>query len=164
MIEYALSSPQWSYSISKDHSLGERWCQLIGIEREFPNQWSLDLKEIVTTMNAYYEKWARYNLSHFHCLKNFTRFLKKQACSDIRLPALKWLEQYGDALHSEQFWKDSEQNEKLAELLNLCWESDRKFLVADADIFNTFKQLLKGLTNHQIQLAMELTEKIKVSL
>lgn len=164
MIEYALTAPQWSYSISKSHSLGERWCQLIGIEREYHDRWSLDLKEIVTTMNAYYEKWARFNLSHFHCLKNFTHFLTRPACSEIRLPALKWLEQYGNALQSEQFWKDSKQNEKLAELLNLCWESDRESLVADADCFNTFKRLLKGLTDHQVPLAVELTEKIRISL
>jgi hypothetical protein len=164
MIEYALSSAQWNYSISKNHAIEEGWCQLIGIEREFPDQWSLELKEIVTTMNVFYEKWARYNLSHFHCLKNFTHFLTRPASSNIRLPALKWLEQYGNSLHSDQFWKDRKQNEKLAELLNLCWENDRQSLTTDVEIFNTFKRLLKGLTDHQIPLAMEMTEKIRSNL
>jgi arsenate reductase-like glutaredoxin family protein len=97
-------------------------------------------------------------------LKNFTSFLTKPASSGIRLSALKWLEQYGVSLQSGEFWKDSTQNEKLAELLNLCWEKDRQAITDNADIFNTFKRLLKGLTDHQIPQAMELTEKIRIIL
>ena len=122
------------------------------------------MKEIVTTMKPFYEKWAIHNLSHHYCLEHFTHFLTIPASSDIRVPALKWLEQYGNSLQSEQFWKDSKQNEKLAELLNLCWENDRQSVVTDTDIFNTFKRLLKGLTDHQVPLAMELTEKIRIIL
>jgi hypothetical protein len=164
MIEYALSSPQWNYNLSKNHSLEEKWCFLIGIEREVPDQWSLDLKEIVTTMHVFYEKWARNNLTHFHCLKNFTHFLTRPASSGIRLSALKWLEQYGNPSESDQFWSERKQNEKLAELLNICWENDRQSLTTNTEIFNTFKRLLKGLTDHQIPLAMELTEKIRSTL
>ncbi|MGA2120932.1 MAG: ATP-binding protein [Methanoregula sp.] len=164
MIEYALSASHWSYSISENHSIEEKWCQLIGIEREFHDPWGLELTKIVTTMNVCYEKWARYNLSHLYCLKNFTSFLTKPASSGIRLSALKWLEQYGVSLQSGEFWKDSTQNEKLAELLNLCWEKDRQAITDNADIFNTFKRLLKGLTDHQIPQAMELTEKIRIIL
>ena len=164
MIEYALISPQWNYAISRNHSLEEKWCQLIGIERDLPDQWNLDTYVIVTNMKIFYEKWAKYNLSHFYCLKCFTHFLTMPASSDIRVPSLRWLEQYGYSVQPGQFWKDNKQNEKLAELLNLCWEKDRQSLAADIDIFNTFKQLLKGLTDHQVPLAMELTEKIRTIL
>ncbi|MFA4849675.1 MAG: ATP-binding protein [Methanoregula sp.] len=164
MIGYALTAPLWNYPLSKNHSLEERWCQLIGIERELPNQWSLEMRQIVTTMESFYEKWAVHNLSRFHCLESFTHFLTMPASSDIRVPALKWLEQYGNSLQSGEFWKGSKQNKKLAELLNLCWENNRQLLVSDVDIFNTFKRLLKGLTDHQVPLAMELTEKIRTIL
>jgi hypothetical protein len=164
MIDSALTAPHWNYALSKNHSLEERWCQLIGIERELPNQWNLEMRQIVTSMKSFYEKWAMHNLSHFHCLESFTHFLTLPASSDIRVPALKWLEEYGNSLQSGQFWKDSKQNKKLAELLNLCWENNRQSIISDADIFNTFKRLLKGLTDHQVPLAMELTEKIRTIL
>ena len=161
MVEYALKASQWNYTISKNHFLEERWCQLIGIERGWFHRWNLESKEIVNNMKVFYDKWAKYNLSHFHCLKNFTHFLTMPASSDIRVPALQWLEEYGNSLESKLFWKDSSQNQKLAELLNLCWENDRQNIVSDVDIFNTYKRLLKGLTDHQVSLAIELTEKIR---
>jgi hypothetical protein len=164
MIEYALTASQWNYTISKNHFLEERWCQLIGIERGWSNRWNLETKEIVTNMKVFYKKWAKYNLSHFHCLKNFTRFLTMPASSEIRVPALQWLEEYWNSLESELFWKDISQNQKLAELLNLCWENNRQNIVTDVDIFYTFKRLLKGLTDHQVSLAIELTEKIRTTL
>ena len=164
MIEYALSSVQWSYNISKNHSLEMKWCQILGIESNSSDKWNIELKVIVGNMSHSYERWAKYNLAHFHCLKKFTHFLTMPACSEIRIPGLKWLEQFGYSLQSEQFWKDREQNQKLAELLNQCWEEDRQSLITDGDIFNTFKKLLKGLTDHQVPLAIELTEKIRTIL
>ena len=163
MIEYALSSENWKYS-TNNYSLEENWCQLLGIQTISSDKWNGDLKEIVEYMKPYYEKWAIYNLSHFDCLKCFTGFLTMPASENIRLSALKWIEQYGYSVDSPKLWKDNKQNEKLAELLDICWKNDRQCLVAETDTFSTFKQLLKGLTNHQVPLAMELTENIRTKL
>ena len=164
MIEYTLKTPLWNYHPSHNHSLEERWCELIGIERGVSTRWKIEFKEIVTDMKDFFEKWARVNLAHFHCQKNFISFLTLPACSGIRVSALKWIEQYGYSVQLEQFWRDSVQNSKLAELLNLCWENDRQSITNNIEVFDTFKRLLKGLTDHQIPLAMELTEKIRTAL
>lgn len=160
MIDYALSLPSWNYSKGNPRDLDENWCSLIGIMTVSSDRWNENFIEIVTQMSDYYETWSSHNIRRIECLKRFTAFLTKSASSGIRVLSLIWLIKYGLDQIGEKFWKDEEQNGKLAELLNICWNNHYTQLVGNKQAFECFRLMLHQLTDLQVPLSMELSHRI----
>lgn len=160
MIDYALSLQSWDYCMNKAQDLDKRWCNLIGIMTVPSDRWNTGLIEIVNAMKDYYQNWSSHNLTRFYCLKQFTVFLTNPACSEIRIISLIWLKEFGIDQIRDQFWGDKEQNEKLAELLNVCWNNQYYKLVGNKQAFECFKLILQKLSELQVPLAIELNHRI----
>lgn len=156
MVEFAFSSSEWSFdSARSQYHLEEMWCCLMGFD------WIISdtQKPIVRQMHDIYERWAGTHLKKPHCAKQFIAFLKQPAAEEILLDGLIWLEnaacQAGD-----QFWSGRGIQEKLASLLNRCWQSHQSNLRRHQTSFGAFKSLLKGLADRQNTFAMELQDRV----
>jgi hypothetical protein len=59
MLEYAFSSPKWSFDSAKRWlKLEEMWCVLIGFDRASHPLWMVSQKPVVKRMYEFYERWA----------------------------------------------------------------------------------------------------------
>ncbi|RJQ47689.1 MAG: ATP-binding protein [Nitrospiraceae bacterium] len=159
MLDFAFSSSRWSSGFY--YRLQEIWNKLMGLDGILLTIWDEKRKSLVDHMADYYERWANLYLQYDDCAEAYLLFLQQPAAESLRLKSLVWLYK-GVSSHKDGFWYDrqKEHENRLAKLLDLCWQSHRTELRQGQDYFDAFKNLLKILVQRQNNLAMELSDRV----
>ncbi len=164
MLEYAFSSPKWSFESKKysNWTLGDFWWRLIGLDISKSNIEVEKQKELIKKTDSYIEKWADKYLLNHRCATKFIYFLSEPQGEDFQLRGLIWLNKVMDKLDSYYFWsRRNDSTEKaLVSLLDLCWVKNKKELRNNTEAFDAFKRILNILVARQNSVAMELQDKI----
>jgi hypothetical protein len=119
MLEYAFSSPKWSFDSAKRwFKLEEMWCVLIGFDWATYPLWRISQKSLVKRMYEFYEHWADRHLHRPRCARAFIAFLTRPAAEGIFLDGLVWLEKAARQ-SGDRFWNEHGLSEALGSLLDV---------------------------------------------
>jgi hypothetical protein len=110
-------------------------------------------------MKDVYERWAHSYLEEPMSALQFAGFLRLPAADGIRLQGVAWIEEKS-APADEEYWKEDNLQDIVAEVLDKCWADQRGPLRAKSEYFEAFKRLLSRLAALQNRLALEIQHRI----
>jgi len=160
MAERAFTLPQWDVKQRKhlyDHQ--RIWWHLFGMSQHFVNCWGKNHERIVEGMKDVYERWANTYLEEPMSALQFAGFLRLPAANGIRLQGVAWIERKS-AEADEEYWKEDDLQDIVAEVLDKCWASQHAQLRSKSEYFDAFKRLLSRLAALQNRLALEVQHRI----
>jgi hypothetical protein len=160
MSEWAFTLPKWNVERRKhlyDHQ--RIWWYLLGMGQHFVECWSQNQETLVDGMRVVFERWASSHLDEPMSALQFAAFLRLQSARGIRLDGIVWL-QRESAKADEEYWKEYNIQDVVAEVLDRCWTDQRAQMRSNREHFNAFKNLLSKLAGFQNPLALEIQRRI----
>jgi len=161
MLDYAFSSDGWGDPCRPKaafHAI-DCWHALMGLDSLSRYHWKAHHERVVEEMTPYFERWAQAFLHSARSCRAFANWLESEAARPLHATGILWLAQAAQA-RGEKWWSDSELHRSLANLLDHCWRNDRPSVTGNGETERAFRQLLKGLSDRQNILAIDLQDRI----
>lgn len=160
LIDYARSSPGWQAEHGRGgyYAVEHHW-QLMGLDYLTQHYWLPRHAELLREMRPEYAEWAAAYLQYPEAAEHFIEFLKKEAAQPLVDDGLVWLSDAGAASMKGRHRRRDELPQRLAELLDHAWRLDATLLRREP-VAPAFRELLRGLVDQQVPLALALSDGI----
>jgi hypothetical protein len=161
MIAFTRDAPSWQAEHGRGwaYAAEHRWT-LMGLDYITQRRWLAHHSALVSEMSAEYEGWATTELGNPEAAEHFVEFLKLEAAQPLVESGVVWLAEADAASMSGRYRREEELPQRLAELLDRVWRQDPTVLRREP-VGKAFRDLLRGLVNRQVPLALALADRIR---
>jgi hypothetical protein len=161
MIGFTRDAPSWQAEHGRGwaYAAEHRWT-LMGLDYLTQRRWLAHHSALVSEMRAEYEDWAITELGNAEAAEHFVEFLKLEAAQPLLESGVVWLAEADAASMSGRYRRQEELPQRLAELLDRVWRQDRTVLRREP-VAKAFRDLLRGLVNRQVPMALALADRIR---
>ena len=160
MIEFALASSKWRLHSERGFRREEMWKTLMGFESE--PLWTSTHEQLLASVKDLYERWAQGHLHERDFAIAFANFLTTPASDEIACSGLVSL----NAANLRLDRHGSRANrlaDAIGSLLASAWQRNSAQIKGDPAAFAAFKSLLKRLSESQHSVALELSDRLRLS-
>lgn len=161
LIDYAFSSAAWGSPRTPRSGFYaiDCWHALMGFDSLSQYHWKAEHSTLVEEMIPYFDRWAHAFLDKSRSCHAFAQWLRCDSAGPLHAAGIRWLAE-AEEDRGEEWWDDSELHGSLARLLDHCWRNSRDQVTGDSETEKAFRQLLKGLSDRQNVLAIDLQDRI----
>jgi len=153
-------SAWWDEPSRRRHDARKLWLHLLGLDPFALHLWKEEHRPTVTKMKPHYASWATANLPDHDSALRFARWLCNPASTPLLLDALCWLRDTAMQADNRWWWRESELEDAVSEMLDECWRSHREQLSAKPEALSAFRELTQILAERHNPLALDLQMRV----